>query len=290
MLWLEVGILIVPLVAAAWLMKAPAATWRGVVAALAGLAAYLVARWGIGPGIHGVASTDTGFGFAMLTREQITAMFGDIPWPLWLYNVTATLMTVLASEPRTGVFRFVDLLMRGDVPSWLWVQVLSSLATTALVLGALPTIRTRPHRERVIAALGAVLAVGGSALGFLYTRDRIGLPVGIGYAMLVYVALNSLLDRQTSRRQTIAASVLVALLAISWSIRTAERYAQLRDVAWDYHHEWYRPEALTAVSENPVVARIRASALKRRPADPSADPRWTYVLFERKFDPLRPQP
>ena len=290
MLWLEIGILIVPLVVAAWLMKAPAVTWRGVVAALAGLAVYLAARWGVGPGVDGVASTDTGFGFAMLTREQIAAMFDGAPWQLWLYNVVATLLTVLASEPRTGVFRFVDLLMHGHVPSWLWLHVLSSLVTTALVLGALPTIRARPHRERVVAALGAVLALGGSALGFLYTRDRIGLPVGIGYAMLVYVAVNSLLDRQTSQRKTIVVRILVGLLAVAWSIRTVERYTQLRDVAWDYHHEWYRPEAVAAGLENPIVDRIRASALKRRPADPSADPRWTYVLFERKFDPLRQQP
>ena len=31
--------------------------------------------------------------------------------------------------------------------------------------------------------IGVVLAVGGSVLGFLYTRDRIGLPVGFGYAV-----------------------------------------------------------------------------------------------------------
>src|SRR6185503_4673206 len=145
--------------------------------------------------------------------------------------------TVLVSEPRAGRFQFVQALIGGSVPSWMWLHVLSSLVTTMLVAVVLRGIRLRPQRDQIIAAFGVVLAVGGSVLGFLYTRDRIGLPVGFGYAMLVYVALSGLLERRTSR-QSIPIGVLVAALGVCWLIRTGERFATLRDTAWEYHLEW----------------------------------------------------
>jgi hypothetical protein len=168
----------------------------------------------------------------------------------------------------------------------MWLHVLSSIATTVVVWGALAGIRRRPHRDRLIVALGGVLLVGGSVLGFLYTRDRIGLPVGLGYAMLAYVALSAMIERRASRPQFIAVGVLVAVLGICWSIRVGELYVALRETAWDYHLEWDRPEALAAESQSPVIARMRRAALTRRPADPHRDPLWTYVLFERRFAPV----
>ena len=84
-------------------------------------------------------------------------------------------------------------------------------------------------------AIGGVLVLGGSALGFLYTRDRIGLPVGFGYAMLVYVAVSAALEGHGARWRPVAVGVLVTVLGICWSIRTVELSVALRDTAWDYH-------------------------------------------------------
>jgi hypothetical protein len=195
------------------------------------------------------------------------------------------MMTVLASEPRAGTFRFIAALQVDSVPVWMWLHVLSSIATTAVVFGAFPGLRERPPRDRLIAAMGAVLILGGSALGFLYTRDRIGLPVGFGYAMLVYVAAAALLERQASARAAIAAMTVVAALWIGWSIRAGEMYTSLRDTAWDYHLEWTREDALAAVAQSSTVAQMRASALKHRPANAERDPLWSYALFERRFVP-----
>ncbi len=180
-------------------------------------------------------------------------------------------MTVLASEPRAGRFRFIELALGvARVPVWMHLHVLSSIATTAVVCWMVSGIRERPHRDRVIAALGGVLLIGGSALGFLYTRDRIGLAAGIGYAMLVYVALSALLARPAARWQSTAAMTLVAILAICWSIRTAETVVSLRETAWDYYLEWDREEARTASTQSPTIAQLRSSATKHRPADPRA--------------------
>src|SRR5688572_20253497 len=185
-------------------MKAPGTTWRSVAAVCVAFAVYMWARLGPGPGLCGMGSPDTGFGFSHLSQAESAALFGTMPWLFWIYNVGSTVMTVLASEPRAGTFRFVSALKTGTVPVWMWLHVVSSIATTAIVFGALPGIRARPYRDRLIVALGAVLILGGSALAFLYTRDRIGLPAGLGYAMLVYVGFTAFLERPRQGNRRIA--------------------------------------------------------------------------------------
>lgn len=286
LLWLELAVLIVPLALVGWVMKAPGATWRSAAAAVAGLTIYLIARLGFAPSLMG--SPETGFGFSSISPAESAARFGDAPWVLWLYNVGSTMLTVVASEPRAGRFQFVRALTLSDVPVWMWLHVLSSVATTAVVAVGLAGIRRRPHRDQVIAAFGGVLIVGGSALAFLYTRDRIGLPAGIGYAMVTYVAVSALLERVRSGRPFVPA--LVAALVLCWSIRSAEMYVALRDTAWDYRLEWERGEAVSAGRQNQVIARMRISALSHTPADAERDPRWTYILFERRFSPAAEEP
>jgi hypothetical protein len=285
LLWLEIGAFIVPLIAVAWVMKAPGTTWRSVAAAGLGVAIYLTARLGFSPGGVPLDSPETGLGFSTISADDSYKLFANAPWLFWLHNIGATLLTVLASEPRAGRFQFVDGLIRGNVPLWMWLHVLSSLATTALVAVVMIGIRARPKRDQLITAFGVVLVVGGSALGFLYTRDRIGLPVGFGYAMLVYVALSALLERRTPKWQTIPIGVLVAVLGVCWLIRTGERYVALRDTAWEYHMEWAREGVAEAAEQNPILGSLRASALKRIPADARRDPAWTYKLFERRHEP-----
>ena len=289
LLWLEIGVFIVPIAAVAWLMKAPATTWRSVAFASLGLVIYLIARLGFSPGGVPFDSPETGFGFSSISADEAATMFANMPWVLWLYNIGSTLLTVLASEPRAGRFQFIESLLRGDVPPWMWLHVLSSIVTTAVVGMTLLGIRSRPPRDRMLAAFGGVLVIGGSVLGFLYTRDRIGLPVGIGYAMLVYVAVSALLERPGEKWQTITAGVLVAALSTCWLLRTAEKYVALRDMAWDYHLEWDRQAATEAVAVSPIVAQMRQAALTRVPADARRDPAWTYRVFERRYEPLAEQ-
>jgi hypothetical protein len=142
----------------------------------------------------------------------------------------------------------------------------------------------------VIVALGAVLILAGSALAFLYTRDRIGLAAGFGYAMLVYVGFTAFLERQGQGSRRLEAMTLVAVLGLCWSIRTVEMYTALRDTAWDYHLEWNREDARAAAAQSPVVARMRDAAVAHRPASAEHDPIWTYRLFERRFEPAKEAP
>jgi hypothetical protein len=188
---------------------------------------------------------------------------------------------------------------------WQWLHVISSLVTSALVAGSFIVFRPTSHRDRLLAATGLVLLVLGSGLGFLYTRDRIGLFAGVGYAMLVYVAFAMLFerrgpaeagsgvrqgDRPFVRRPLVRHGVTaaVAFVVVAWTVRVGEAYTSLRDTAWDYHLEWTdRYAALGGAlrEQTPLLLSLRSAALATTPADPQQDPAWTYALFERQFSP-----
>jgi hypothetical protein len=281
MLWLELGVLIVPLVLVAWWLSAPGVTRRGAFAALGGFALYVVLRRAFGASLAGLTSPESGFGFDDISPQQIQATFAHAPWLFWLYNVAASTATVALSEPRAGKFKFVSALLAGRAGHWQWLQVMSSLATSLVVVAVLIARTGLPSRDRVLAAFGLVLIIGGSALGFLYTRDRISFPVGIGYALLVYVAVAALLERSSgSLVRGVGSAAVVGVLGACWLWRTGETGVWLRDRAWENYLEWtvryHRDEP-----ESPLLQDLHRRAIARRPPDPRRDPVWTYEWFER---------
>jgi hypothetical protein len=156
------------------------------------------------------------------------------------------------------------------------------------VIVALVRYRPTSERDRLLVAAGLALIVLGSGIGFLYTRDRVGLWAGTGYAMLVFVALAAMLEQMPRSGVRHAATIgLVSTLAVAWTTRTAETYAQLRDTAWDYRLEWTDNfEALGGPSQpqTELLTSLRAGALSKTPTDPRQDPAWTFALFERRYD------
>ena len=292
LLLLESGLIIAPLVAILWWVEAPGVGLRGVLSAAAGVAVYLVIRLGFGTvgdslGIY----TSSGLGFSDVNPETLRNIFEHAPWLFWSYNVVATFLTVLASEPRAGVYRFVGSLLRGETPLWQWIQVGSSLLTTALIAVALFVSKPTSTRDRLLLVVGVTLIVFGSALGFLYTRDRIALSAGVGYAMLLYVMVARLLeddDRGRPEWQRRLAYGAIAMIGVAWIVRSAETFFQLRDSAWDFHLEWtdrYAELGGTTQSQTELLQTLRSAALQSTPVDPRRDPSWTYALFERRFRP-----
>jgi len=290
LLVLESSLLIAPLVMVLWWVKAPGVSLRGVGGMAAGVAVYAAIRLtlsttGGSPSIY----TGSGLGFSQLTPETLRNIFEHSRWLFWLYNVCASFLTVVASEPRAGVYAFVSSLLRGETPFWQWLHVGSSLLTTMLIGAGLTLHRPASDRDRQLLVSGLVLVVCGSALGALYTRDRIGLSAGVGYALLLYVALSALLERVPARgwrRGLVACSI--GVVAAAWIVRSAETYFSLRDTAWDYHLEWtdrYADLGGTTQPQTELLTSLRAAALSLTPDDPRLDPAWSYALFERRFSP-----
>lgn len=291
LLLLESGGLIVAVMLLLWRMRAPGASGRAVAATLIGAAVYLALRFGLGNQAATSTYTETGLGFSDVDAGRLGQLFVNAPWLLWIYNLVASLLTVAASEPRAGKFQFIEAVLHGRVPVWMYIHALTSLVTTGLVVYALALGHIANVRDRQIAAAGATVLILGSALGFLYTRDRIALSAGFGYAMLVYVAVSTLLEGSGSRnlaRRTVVA-IGVPVIALGWFVRTTEAYYQLRDAAWENRAEWTtRYEELGGFSrpQTDLLQILRKDVLARMPDDPRRDPVWTYTLFEREFDRL----
>jgi len=288
LLVLESGVLLAPLLVILWWVKARGIGVRGVMAMAIGFAGYVAIRvvfgtMGAPPSVY----TGSGLAFSMRSPEELRNIFEHAPWLFWLYNVLGTLLTVVASEPRAGVYRFIESLLRGQTALWQWLHVGSSLLTTVLIGGALVIYRPSSERDRQLIVVGLVLVVFGSALGALYTRDRIALSAGVGYGLLLYVALAAMLERLPAsgwRQGVVACSI--AVIGVAWVVRTSETYAYLRDIAWDFHLEWtdrFADLAGTTQPQSELLTAMRASALQSTPEDPRMDPEWTYAWFERRF-------
>jgi hypothetical protein len=294
MLGIEVGGLVVPVAVALWWFGAPGLSRRGVAWVLLAAVLYLTIRGAFGEQPREFPLyVDSGLGFSALDISALRARFGDSPWLFWIYNVIAAFLTTVASEPRDGVYSFVESLLARDMETWQWFHVGSSLLTTGVIAVGLAWSRPWKERDRLLVVGGCALLVFGSALGFLYARDRLGLAGGVGYALLLYVACASLLENAplAGWRRRMVAGVL-AMVAAAWVVRSGETWFQLRDTAWEFRLEWTeRWEELGARQEQTeLLKQLRAAALASTPADPRHDPAWTYRLFERRLRRLPPAP
>jgi hypothetical protein len=99
-----------------------------------GLGAYFLGRFVlIGGAPPGLNERSAGFGFSVLSPDELIARFGDNPIPFYAYNVVSAISCVLFAEPRGGVWIFVRELLRGRPEPRQFVNVLTSVTTTLLI-------------------------------------------------------------------------------------------------------------------------------------------------------------
>jgi len=255
----EQGLVIVPVVLVAWWMGAPGASRTTAAALVVMTAVYLAIRFSTA-GSWPTFVQDVGYGFTMLSPDQATARFGTFPLAMYAYNVVVTTTNILFSEPTAGVFTIVRDVRNGDVAAWEINHVISSAVLTGLIVWwGVGAIRANPKSQipapkskqigiwnlgfgiwdfnrrwsaesRVfVAAVIAVVASG--ALGFNYTRDRLGGMAAVFYALAAYYAIRTVAERlvHAPRRVVAATSVVLVLLAGAWQLRTigTVEYARL---------------------------------------------------------------
>ena len=283
--FLESGVLMLPLVAALYLMKAPGASGRTLACTVVAILVYAAIRLSMTTEpLPSVGYAESGLGFVDVERGRLREIFEHAPWLFWSYNIAATFLSVVLAEPNAGKYRFIESLLHGNTPAWMWFRIALTLATTAVAVTA---VRAAPTtRDARLVAIGLVMLVFGSGLGYLYTRERIALSAGFGYVILVYCAISFLLEREYAHARSRAAIlVVVAILGCGWLLRNVEMYLHLRDTAWEFHLEWTERYETVRGSrpETELLKELRDASLARTPADPTRDPAWSYSVFEREY-------
>jgi hypothetical protein len=242
----EQGLALVPLVIAAWWMRAPG-TGRVTAGALAVFAVgYVLFRLAQ----HGKSwppfEQDVGFLFGGFSSGEAAERFGAFPLWIYLYSSASTVANVLFSEPTDGRFRVVLAFLEGRMQPWQVLYVISSTATTALIVwwGVGAALKAWTDRRwstdiRLFVALIVVLAASG-ALSFDYSRERLGGMVVPFYAMAAFFAIRQAAERvaRMSWSRTAIAAVALSLLAALWQCRAVYAIEFTRQRTVNSHREW----------------------------------------------------
>ena len=291
LLTIEVGFVIPVMLLVAYYVGWRGLSAGGLAAAVLVTGVYVAARAALFSELESAPFyAGTGFGFDVIDVVTQYHRFGAFPILFYGYNAASALLTVLASEPRGGVFEFVERLWHegpGPAP-WQWVNVTTSLATSAFVVWAVGRLPSRGRQEIAVACAGIV---GNACLSFLYARDRIPSLAGVLYALCFYLSLAVAAERLAKDRARVVravAALSVLVLATGWTLRCIATQFALRDAAWLSPQEWAaRTVTVTDRSSDDEIAaaklflEMKREAMARSAPDPRADPRWTHDWLER---------
>jgi hypothetical protein len=240
----EQGLVIVPVVLAAWWMGAPGASRTTAVAIVAMTVIYLAVRFSTSASWPAFVQ-DVGYGFTMLSPDQATTRFGTFPLAAYAYNVVVTVLNILFSEPTSGVFAVVRDLYNGELAAWEINHVISSAALTMLIVWwgvrTLGRNRRAPWSVESRVFVATVIAIAASgALGFNYTRDRLAGMAVVFYALAAFYAVRAAAERIANASPAAIASggLALLLLAGAWQLRTVGTVEHARLTAFKNRREW----------------------------------------------------
>ena len=284
-LTLESGVLVWVAAAASRLAGRRGISDRALVVMTVLLAVYGAVRfiW-LAPNVQAMTNA-SGYFFERLEGTQIRERFGAGLSRFTIYNVLASMATLLFSEPRGGVFVFARAWSMGNIPPRMWINVISSTITTVLIVAAF--LRSR-DKEFLIA--GALL-LASAAASFAYAKDEIMSAAGVFYAIAAFRAVRSLLTRPLRTSAAVGVAVVLLAAAIGWSVRTIGVNHVLRAQAFAVHNDWaVIPEAMQQRGTWPADAParnlmlgLRDESLARPIVNPWFTPRWADRVFEGDY-------
>jgi hypothetical protein len=294
-LTLESGLLVWVVAVACWLVGWRGISSRGVAVMTVLLCGYFYLRFvHLGTGVPTLAERSAGFGLEMLDVPELERRFGANPLPFQAYNVTTSFMSVLFSEPQSGVFVAVrDWLAGAGALPRVVVPLATSVVTTALIawtaIRRLKAQEPRDDTARLLAVFAAVLAAN-AAISFAYTKDDIMSTAGVFYALAAFAAARELLAHaaHVRPRAAVAFALLLGVLSLGWSVRAVGVHRVLRSQAAKHQIDWVvLPSALRRTGTWPadggqqqLITRLRADAVALRvPNTRAAEPVWMGRLW-----------
>jgi hypothetical protein len=239
----EQGLVIAPLVVAAWWMGAPGASGRTAAATVAATVAYLALRFGH-TGNWPVFEQELGLLFDELSAADAVRRFGDAPYGMYAYNALATTANLLLSEPTRGRFAITSHALEGTIAPWEVNHVLSSLAASGLFAWWGTSVVRRDWsagawtRESRLAVATALAIASSGALGFMYSRDRLGGMAAVFYAASLYFAARLAAERARRARRLVPIALGLGALALSWQLRAVGTLEETRSRSEKNQREW----------------------------------------------------
>ena len=292
-LTLESGLLV-------WVVAATAAAvgWRGIsIRGLAGMSVLLLAYVGIrfaflGTGVPTLAERSSGYLLSVLDPVELEQRFGARPLVFYTYNVFASALSVLFSEPQGGVFEGVRAWLGGGPLPRVIVQIATSTLTTALIVwtGARRVrASTLDDTARFILIFVAVLCAS-AALSFAYTKDEIMSAAGAFYGLAAFGACREALvaaGRAPRQAVALAGVVVLGFLATGWSVRSAGVHYVLRSQAIKHQADWLGPMdrysradgATTDPARQRLIEQLRQETLAVEFPNTRLGPGWPMRLW-----------
>ena len=286
-LTVESGVLVWVVSVAAYLVGMRGISRNAVIAMTVCVAAYMLVRMLVlDVGSPSLAERASGFGFSILEPTELIRRFEGRAWIFYVYNVVSSIATVLFSEPKGGVWRFIWELTIGTVHPWTLVSVVSSTAAT-LILGWFVWVRREAIRrwrldeaDRLVIVFACVL-VANAVISFPYTKNVIMSPSGVLFGLAVYAASRAWFQMIPHRHAAITV-VLFTVLTCGWAFRVAGIHYNLRWTAAEERAEWVTVDswldrqriALRTTSARALHDTLRRDALVNHPTPFQPSARW----------------
>ena len=279
-LTVESGLLVWVVFVAAWVTGARGISRRAVVAVTGLTVAYLALRFLVlHTGAPALSERSSGFGLHVLGPDELQQRFGRFPYTLYAYNVLSSVMTVLFSEPRAGVWTLPVEFLQGRIAAGTIINLVSSFVTTALILWFVGSrrdawrARTFDRDDQVVIVALAVIAAN-AVISYGYTKDEIMGPAGVFYALAAFVAVGAFVSH--TRRYASAITLVLLVAAVGWVIRTAGLHYEMHLMSFYDRNEWvYVDDWLARQKSSPttpeaeaLVEQLRTDALQRMTINP----------------------
>ena len=272
----ESGLLVWVVIVAAWLTGARGVSGRGVLVVTALLAGYVALRFAyLHTGVPALSERSSGFGLRQLDPAELQRRFGAWPYGFYAYNVVSSLLTVLFSEPRAGIWTIPAEFVRGRVAAGTVINVVSSAVTTVIIgwfvaarrdawrpafaqalrrgrpafAQALRRGRSEFDRDDQIVLVSCAVIIANAVISYSYTKDEIMGPAGVFYALAACVGIVFVLrtvgeqidrgaDPLGPRVPLATLALVLAIVSAGWVVRTAGLHYQMNLMTFYDRNEW----------------------------------------------------
>ena len=282
---LESGVLVWVALAAARMAGRRGVSDRALVAVTVLVGIYVIARFTVLP--HGMQNA-SGYLVERLEPEQIRQRFGAGFTGFTAYTVLASVSSVLFSEPRAGTLVMLRAWQAGDIPPRMWITLVSSVLTTALIGIAALKLRRSAAAEghgadmRADFVIFAAVLAASAAASFTYAKDEIMSVAGVCYALVAFWAVRDQLVRVRHVAGAVSLAAVLLVASSLWAVRVIGVHHVLRTQAFAFHNDWasVRDHLPADPAARRLVTALRAQALSQPVVNPWFVRRWADRVFD----------